>query len=106
MCKPITLHQNKHGCISWCPECNYINVAFGTILFALTPAQFNNFRYVLQNDLAHCVSGKNCCNKTLLYNTDSRNVNIVLSYRELVQLDSLVNYASLLYDAYVIIYDV
>lgn len=104
MCKPVTLHQNKKGCISWCPECDHINIAFGTVVVALTQKQFFAFLTVLNNDLGHCCKQARNCGKILRYNTDSHNVGIVLNYVELVQLTSLMNYASLLFTAYLIIY--
>lgn len=104
MCKPVTLHQTKKGCISWCPECDHINIAFGTVVFALTSRQFAAFRTTLNNDLTHCCAQVPRCGKILRYNTDSHNVGIVLNYVELVQLTSLMNYSALLFTAYLIIY--
>lgn len=104
MCKPVILHQNKQGCISWCPGCNHITVAFGTVAFALTPAQFSTFRSLLYRDMCRGCKHASRCSKTLMYQTESRNVQLVLSYTELVQLTSLVNYAALMFDTYSIIY--
>lgn len=104
MCKPFTLHHNKHGCITWCPECNHINIAFGTVVFAMDPARFYAFRQILNTDMRQCIFSQTCRNKTLAYHTDSRHVNIVLSYRELIQLLSLLNYSALMYEALFILH--
>ncbi len=99
MCKPITLHHTKHGYVSWCKQCNHINIAYGTIVFALTPEQFVSFVSLVNADVVQ-YQGRMCCReKSLMYNTDSSNVNIVLSYSELLVLSDLLINASLLYEA-------
>jgi hypothetical protein len=99
MCKPITLHHNEHGYISWCKQCNHINIAFGTIVFAISPKQFEVFISQVNVDVQHYENRICCKEKSLMYNTDSSNVNMVLCYNELLVLADLLNNASLIYEA-------
>ena len=103
MCKPITLHHNEHGYISWCKQCNHINIAFGTIVFAISVEQFETFIQLVNTDIIQ-YEGKVCCKeKSLMYNTDSSHVNMVLCYSELILLAELLNKATLLFQAHQIL---
>ncbi|MES2778921.1 MAG: DUF6686 family protein [Bacteroidota bacterium] len=103
MCTPITLHHNKHGYISWCKECNHINIAFGTIVFALSIQQFEQFIQLINMDVTQ-YNGKMCSKeKSLMYNTDSSHINMVLCYTELVLLAELLNKATMLFQAHQIL---
>lgn len=100
MCSPIKLKHNQYGYISWCNDCNNINIAFHTILFSLNTSQFENFSSILSNDVNNTEKCNQNIEKSFLYNTDSLNVNIILNYIELVQLaelvaDSFLQYRSL-----------
>lgn len=103
MCKPITLHNNQHGYVSWCKQCDHINIAFGTIVFAISLEQFEQFTHTVNADLIQ-YNGKICCKeKSLMYNTDSSHVNMVLCYTELTLLAELLNKATLLFEAHQIL---
>jgi hypothetical protein len=99
MCKPVLLHHNKLGHISWCRQCSHINIAFGTMLCAISTKQFQQFIKVVNTDLTHLENKVSHEEKSLLYATDSRYVNMVLCYTELVELAELLNHSALIFEA-------
>lgn len=97
MCKPNTLHHNKHGYVSWCAECQHMSVAFGNLMMALAPAQLEGFIRILSID-ADSYKGKICIGeKAFVYNSDSAHVKMVLNYKEVEQLLDLLNKAWLIH---------
>lgn len=99
MCKPETLHHNKHGYVAWCPCCCFMNIAFGTWMIALEPHQVESFISALSLDVGYYEGKINTTDKSFVYNTDSPQVKLVLNHTEASHLLDLLNNAWLVHQA-------
>jgi len=99
MCTPETLFHNENGYVAWCRSCNYISLAFGTMMMSVKPEAIKALIGCLQADIERY---KGCfCDveKAFLYDTDSQLVKIVLNYREVLSLTDLLCQAMLIHRA-------
>lgn len=67
-------------------------------MFAISPKQFEQFITVVNTDVKEYENKVCCKEKSLMYSTDSHNVNMVLCYSELQILADLLNNASIIYE--------
>lgn len=100
MCNPVILHQCNKGYVCWCPQCDFIHVAFGTGILLLRPEQYLNFSEVIAHDLRTYTDPASREQKAFVYSTDSERVRIVLNYKELVELRRMLCESILMYEVH------
>ena len=94
MCSFHTLfHDNKSGYVIRCKGCKNIQVTFGNFIVTFNKADFNQFITVVKTLRAQQQQLADIAVKSLIIPTPCEGVRLLLSYRELQELDSMLDAA-------------
>lgn len=89
MCNYNTLSNTEHGYIIKCASCNHIQLTFGTTIATFSYAGFTQFNTVLNNLLDEHKAIDDTHVKSIKVPLESKQVMMICSYNELVQLRAL-----------------
>ncbi len=96
MCKHRILAHNDNGYIVLCKKCNHFQITFGTTVICLSEIQYEEFKLQVEDQLNFYKDDGCPQQKIIQLPTFSVNVQIVLSFNELVKLIELIEEASVL----------
>ncbi len=85
------LHCNQNGYIGYCNCCQRILVAFGVVMFSMDYLNLMAWQQKIAFELRNFAS-HSCPNaKHFVVNTDCENLRLVLTWREMNQLNDLIS---------------
>src|SRR6187402_1472834 len=95
-CSYLTLYYSKDGYVVKCVHCNKIQLAFGNMLLNFSLEEFQGFRH----ETADKIQGNKFTafpeQKNITYYTDSMNVMLVFSFKDIEKLYEMLQQANLM----------
>ncbi|MEM1123461.1 MAG: DUF6686 family protein [Bacteroidota bacterium] len=99
MCQPSTLVQEKYGIINRCDSCGIMDMTFGNFSLQMSEEDFCMFLAFINSLCKKYVNrGKNLC-RDIKITTKVDNLQLVVCYKELRQLQEMMAEAVLILEA-------
>lgn len=96
MCTHRILAQNDNGYIILCKKCNHFQIAFGTTVICLSEIQYEEFKLQVEDQLNFYKNDGFPQQKIIQLQIFSANVQMVVSFNELLKLIELLEAESIL----------
>ncbi len=94
MCKYKILYHSNKGYIGECPNCQQIQLAYGTSALNFDPAQYHNFYKLLLEKQKEVKNEQNKNRKLITLSTEYAGFSLVLSVSELNELVQMLSQAN------------
>lgn len=99
MCKRNTLVQEKYGVISRCNGCRIVDLTFGNFSMQLNDEDFIIFHSFIRNYSQRYANIKEDLCRDIKITTQLDNLQLIVCYRELIQLREMLADAALIMEA-------
>jgi hypothetical protein len=84
------LHHNQNGFIGICDDCQRIHLAFGVVMFSMEYVHFTTWQKNIAMEINKCERCICPHTKHFVFGTESEHLKLVLSGKELGQLNDLI----------------
>ena len=94
-CNYFTLHYSKDGYVVKCAYCNKIQLGFGNMILNLSQDEFQSFRHQTADKIKENKFTGFPYQKNITFQTDSKNIMMVFSFKDLGVLFEMLQQANL-----------